>query len=76
MNRRKFLVGAAAVALVPFAPSSSGRTETMAQDGVEWLINVPVTTHDGQTALQLCGDVMKGKILHWKYTCAALRRSG
>ena len=50
MNRRKFLVGAAAVALVPFAPSSSGRTETMAQDGVEWFTNVPVTTRDGQTA--------------------------
>ena len=62
MNRRKFLVGAAAVALVPFAPSSSGRTETMAQDGVEWFTNVPVQTQDGRT-LRFYDDVMKGKIL-------------
>ena len=43
MNRREFFVGAAAVALVPFAPPSSGRTETLAQDGVEWFTNVPAT---------------------------------
>lgn len=76
MNRREFFVSAVAVAPVPSAPPSSGRTETMAQVGVEWFTNVPVTTQDGQTALQLCDDVMRGKILHWKYACAALRRNG
>jgi hypothetical protein len=74
MYRRAFFVGAAALA--PFALSSSGKAETLAQDGVEWFTNVPVTTQDGQTALQLCDDVMRGKILHWKYACAALRRNG
>jgi hypothetical protein len=54
-------VGAAAVALAPFAPPSSGRAETLAQDGVEWFTDVPVTIHDGQTTLRLCYDVMKGK---------------
>ena len=47
MNRRGFFVGAAALA--PFALPSSGRAETLAQDGVEWFTNVPVTTQDGQT---------------------------
>ena len=62
MNRRGFFVGAAAAALAPFALPSSGRAETLAQDGVEWFTNVPVTTQDGQT-LRFYDDVMKGKIL-------------
>ncbi len=60
MNRRAFFVGAAALA--PFALPWSGRAETLAQDGVEWFTNVPVTTQDGQT-LRFYDDVMKGKIL-------------
>ena len=40
MNRRGFFVGAAAAALRR-SPPSSGRAETLAQDGVEWLRGVP-----------------------------------
>ena len=60
MNRRKLLVGTAAIALGPFALASSGNARD--QDGAEWFTNVVVTTQDGRT-LRFYDDVMKGKIL-------------
>ena len=68
-------MGSSSVPAAVVALPSSGRAETLAQDGVEWFTNVPVTTQDGQT-LQLYDDVTKGKILHWRYACAASRRNG
>ena len=57
-------------------PPSSGRAETSAQGRRGGFTHVPATTHDGQTALRLYDDVMKGKILHRRYACAASRRNG
>ncbi len=57
-----FFVGAAAAALAPFALASSGKAESLPQDGAEWFTNVEVKTHDWRT-LRLYDDVMKGKIL-------------
>jgi protein SCO1/2 len=62
MDRRKFFVGAAAVAMSPFALTSAGKAETLPQDGAEWFTNVEVKTQDGRT-LRFYDDVMKGKIL-------------
>ena len=62
MDRRKFCVGAAATALVPFVIAQSATAQKLPQDGVEWFTNVEVKTHDGQT-LRFYDDVMKGKIL-------------
>ena len=41
---------------------SSGKAETLPQDGAEWFTNVEVTAHDGRT-FRFYDDVMKGKIL-------------
>jgi protein SCO1/2 len=62
MNRRRFFVGTAAAALVPFALSISGKAAKLPQDGVEWFTNVPVVDQEGHT-LRFYDDVMKGKIL-------------
>jgi protein SCO1/2 len=62
MDRRKFFVGAATAALVPFALTQSAKAERFRQDGAEWFTNVEVKTHDGRT-LHFYDDVMKGKIL-------------
>jgi protein SCO1/2 len=62
MDRRKFFVRASAAAVVPFALASSGRAQTLHQDGAAWFTNVEVKTHDGRT-LRFYDDVMKGKII-------------
>jgi protein SCO1/2 len=62
VDRRKFFVGAATAALVPFALSVSAKAEKFRQDGAEWFTNAEVKTHDGRT-LRFYDDVMKGKIL-------------
>src|SRR5450755_1007540 len=62
MDRRKFLVSAAATALAPFALASSGKARSLPQDGAEWFTNVEVKTQDGRT-LRFYDDVMKGKIV-------------
>ena len=62
MDRRQFVVGAAAAALAPFALASPGQANAMHQDGAEWFTNVPVKTHDGQT-FRFYDDLIKGKII-------------
>jgi protein SCO1 len=62
MDRRKFFVGAATAALVPFALTQSAKAERFRQSGVEWFTNAEVKTQDGQT-LRFYDDVLKGKIV-------------
>jgi protein SCO1 len=62
MNRRRFFVGAAAAAAVPFALAPSGKAQTLPQDGVAWFTDVDVTAHDGRT-FKFYDDLLKGKIV-------------
>ncbi len=62
MDRRRFFVGAAATALVPFALAMPANAASMHQDGAEWFTNVEVSTHDGQT-FRFYDDLLKGKIV-------------
>jgi protein SCO1/2 len=62
MQRRKFVAGAAAAALSPFALAVAGKALELHQDGAAWFTNVEVKTHDGRT-LHFYDDVMKGKIV-------------
>jgi protein SCO1/2 len=62
MDRRNFLVGAAAAAFVPFALASSGKAGKLPQDGVEWFTDVEVTAQDGRT-FKFYDDLLKGKIV-------------
>jgi protein SCO1/2 len=74
MDRRHFVVGAAAATLAPFALASSGKTQTSRQEGSEWFTNVKVTAHDGRT-FRFYDDLLKGKIIlvNFFYTeCDAL----
>jgi hypothetical protein len=76
MKRHGCFAGAAAVVLAPFARHRRAGRKRRRRDGVEGFTHVPATTHDGQTALRLYDDVMKGKFLHRRYACAASRRNG
>jgi protein SCO1/2 len=62
MDRRRFFVGAAAAAFVPFGLASPGQAKTLHQDGAEWFTNVQVNTHDGRT-FRFYDDLLKGKII-------------
>jgi protein SCO1/2 len=62
MNRRDFVVAAAASAVAPFALSSSGTAQRLHQDGVEWFTDVAVTAQDGRT-YRFYDDLLKGKIV-------------
>jgi protein SCO1/2 len=62
MNRRNFVVGAAAAAVVPFALVPSGKAQKLPQDGVEWFTDVEVTAQDGRT-FKFYDDLLKGKIV-------------
>jgi hypothetical protein len=60
MNRRNFVVGAAAAAVMPFARVPSGKAQKLPQDGVEWFTDVEVTAQDGRT-FKFYDDLLKGK---------------
>ncbi len=60
MDRRHFVVGAAAATLAPFALASSGKTQTSRQEGSEWFTNVKVTAHDGRT-FRFYDDLLKAR---------------
>src|ERR1700722_8480286 len=62
MDRRNFLVGAAAATFVPFALASSGKAGKLPQDGVEWCTDVEVTAQDGRT-FKFYDDLLKGKVV-------------
>jgi protein SCO1/2 len=62
MNRRNFVVGAAAAAVVPFSLVPSGKAQKLPQDGVEWFTDVEVTAQDGRT-FKFYDDLLKGKIV-------------
>ena len=74
MNRRHFFVGAAAATLTPLSLASSGKAQTLHQDGPEWFTNVEVKAHDGRT-FRFYDDLLKDKIIlvNFFYTgCDAL----
>ena len=62
MNRRNFVVQAAAAAVVPFVLAPSGKAQKLPQDGVEWFTNVKVIAQDGRT-FKFYDDLLKGKIV-------------
>ena len=66
MYRRHFVAGAAAATLAPFAVASTGKTQTLHQDGPEWFTDVAVTAHDGRT-FRFYDDLLKGKIILVKF---------
>jgi protein SCO1/2 len=60
MYRRRFIAGAAAIAVAP--GSSPGRAKILHQDGAEWFTNVQVHAHDGRT-YPFYDGLLRGKII-------------